>query len=75
MNKLHGTSHITTETQNSVLIENGLLLMKELSQEGTFYGFEHKALLSRVGTVAYGHKKKNVWMTQVAEQKVKSLLP
>ncbi len=46
--------------------------MKELSQEGTFYGLQHEALLRWIWTVANGHKKKDVWMTQIAGQKNKS---
>lgn len=69
MYKLHRARYISAEAQNSVLTENGLLSVKELSQEGTFYGFKYKALLRRIRTVAHGHKKKYIGMTQVTRDK------
>jgi len=66
MYKLHCARYISAEAQNSVLTENGLLFVKELFQEGAFYGFKYKALLRRIRTVAHGHKKEYIGMTQVA---------
>lgn len=75
MYKLHCARYISAEAQNSVLTENGPLFVKELSQEGTFYGFKYKALLTRIQTVAHGHKKENIGVAQVArdEQKKSSI--
>ena len=74
MYKLHCARYISAEAQNSVLTENGLLFVKELSQEGTFYRFKYKALLRRIQTVAHSHQKEYIGMTQIARDGLKKMV-